>query len=242
MPPSKHFVTDMSALPGELWRGAPVMDRLQVLAAAPRNEPPRVLIDGAREAAASFPADLGSSELCVLRAILVAFVCRLASRWSLASDTFVSSLGDLAGASTERLAECFVETLGRLRDRTADSPAIDQRIAMVLASLRRLPSVRSVSLDDLARSVELSRWHLQRLLRTQTGKSLTAHVRQIRVERAAEYLEGSLLTIKEIAALTGYPHQSCFCRDFRRAFGCSAGSWRKSQKRSSYLRSRNSVS
>ena len=58
----------------------------------------------------------------------------------------------------------------------------------------------------------------------------TQYLRKLRMERALELLETSLLSIKEIAAKVGYNDSSHFMREFKKSYGSTP-----SQYRAAYL-------
>ncbi len=100
----------------------------------------------------------------------------------------------------------------------------DYRIRKVLESVERDPS-RSV--PDLAKLVRLSSSRLGHLFRLQVGVDLSHFLRNARLERAAELLLRTELSIKEITATVGYHHPSSFDRGFRKKFGMSPANYRK---------------
>jgi AraC family transcriptional regulator len=66
--------------------------------------------------------------------------------------------------------------------------------------------------------VSLSPAHLQRLFKQQTGTPLGKLLAEHRLQKAAELLTLSNLSIKEIAYAAGYRHHSSFVRAFQRRF------------------------
>jgi transcriptional regulator GlxA family with amidase domain len=74
------------------------------------------------------------------------------------------------------------------------------------------------SIQDLAVKVSLSPAHLQRLFKRQTGIQLGGLLVERRLQKAAELLTWSNLSIKEIAHAVGYGHHSSFVRAFQRRF------------------------
>jgi two-component system response regulator YesN len=73
--------------------------------------------------------------------------------------------------------------------------------------------------------VGLSRWHLERLTKRQTGASLRQHVVSARLDRAIDLLKHGPLSIKELAFRVGYGNANAFSRDFRRSYGASPRAW-----------------
>jgi transcriptional regulator GlxA family with amidase domain len=100
------------------------------------------------------------------------------------------------------------------------SGATDERIKIV-CTYARMNLNQRLSLDHLARRVNLSRWGLSHLFRQETGLSPMQWLKRERMKRARFLLEGSLLTVKEIRARVGFNDASRFAREFRRKFGVS---------------------
>ncbi|MBB5209264.1 AraC family transcriptional regulator [Chiayiivirga flava] len=75
------------------------------------------------------------------------------------------------------------------------------------------------TLDDLARTVAISRFHFARLFRQSTGFSPMAYLLHARVERACTLLRRQRVGIADAAALLGFFDQSHFTRTFRRITG-----------------------
>jgi transcriptional regulator GlxA family with amidase domain len=80
---------------------------------------------------------------------------------------------------------------------------------------------------DLARQVQLSPSHLRRLFKRETGVRLGAWLTEQRLQRAAQLLRHSYLSVKEITHAVGYEHVSSFTRAFERRFGDSPRRYRK---------------
>jgi transcriptional regulator GlxA family with amidase domain len=91
----------------------------------------------------------------------------------------------------------------------------ERRLRQVVETIESEPSL---SIRDLALRVSLSPAHLQRLFKQHTGIQLGSLVAERRLQKAAELLTSSNLSIKEIASAVGYRHHSSFVRAFQRRF------------------------
>lgn len=100
--------------------------------------------------------------------------------------------------------------LGRL-----SSSLTERRLRHVVEVIALEPSC---SIQDLAVKVALSPAHLQRLFKRQTGIQLGDLLVERRLQKAAQLLTTSNLSIKEIAHAVGYGHHSSFVRAFQRRF------------------------
>jgi AraC family transcriptional regulator len=86
-----------------------------------------------------------------------------------------------------------------------------------------------LALDDLAGLAGFSPFHFHRVFRGMTGESVQAHIRRLRLERAAQRLKHGGRSILEIALDAGYDSHEAFTRAFkaaawpRRATACITG-------------------
>ncbi|MFL9986327.1 GlxA family transcriptional regulator [Paraburkholderia sediminicola] len=78
---------------------------------------------------------------------------------------------------------------------------------------------RSLSLDELARKLDLSPRQLERLFKAQTGKAPQAYAKQVRLRTAAWLLTSSDKTVADIASSCGFSDASHLGREFRKQFG-----------------------
>jgi AraC-like DNA-binding protein len=91
----------------------------------------------------------------------------------------------------------------------------ERRLRQVVEMIESEPSY---SIRELALKVSLSPAYLQRLFKQQTGAQLGSLVAERRLQKAAQLLTMSNLSIKEIAHAVGYRHHSSFVRAFQRRF------------------------
>lgn len=100
----------------------------------------------------------------------------------------------------------------------------DHRIATVLATIEATPAI---DISDLASSVRLSQSRLRHLFHAAARKSLHQHLLERRLSLAAHLLATSYLSVKEVAAATGYRDVNHFIRMFRRRYFASPGAFRR---------------
>jgi AraC-like DNA-binding protein len=120
---------------------------------------------------------------------------------------------------------------GSVAAQSVVTPALPNDLAG-LASLQidSLLSGRAVTLELLAESLGMSGRSLQRCLANQ-GASFTALLGDLRLRRAAEWLQRTDKPVVEIALDLGYTDASNFTRAFRRAIGVSPSVFRKAAER-----------
>src|SRR6476646_5636963 len=96
----------------------------------------------------------------------------------------------------------------------------DSRIRFVLALMEHHRAA-PLSIDELARAVNLSPAHLRRLFQRELGRSPARMWRELRLDHARHLLQTSFLTVKEVMAAAGWNDPSHFSREFKRRFGQS---------------------
>jgi len=88
-----------------------------------------------------------------------------------------------------------------------------------------------LDLERVARHLHVSSEHLARCFKRETGETVFAHLRQLRLERAKTYLLGSDRSIAEISELTGFSSMSLFSRNFKQYTGTSPVVYRQERWR-----------
>jgi transcriptional regulator GlxA family with amidase domain len=84
-----------------------------------------------------------------------------------------------------------------------------------------------ITLADLARSVHVSPYHLARVFRQETGRSIHELLRELRLRTALERLDGERrLNVGTVAAEVGFAGHSHFTAAFREAFGTPPSQFR----------------
>ncbi len=81
-------------------------------------------------------------------------------------------------------------------------------------------------IPELAYTVGLSRWHLSRIFRAQTGEAPMEFLRRIMLERAAHRLIHSEISVGAIGKEACYQNSPSFTRSFLRAYGITPKSFR----------------
>jgi transcriptional regulator GlxA family with amidase domain len=97
--------------------------------------------------------------------------------------------------------------------------------------LQKIASDLPQKIEDLALECNLSESHLQHLFKECTGLGLGRLLAEQRMQRAADLLGRTNLSIKEIAWTVGYEHTSSFSRAFERHFREAPRSFRQRQQR-----------
>ena len=107
-----------------------------------------------------------------------------------------------------------------------EEPEMDQRVERVIA-LMKADLRQGLSLDQMARLVNLSSAHLCNLFKAETGTSPARYLRSLRMTRAQTLLVNTFLSVKEIMVGVGLSDQSHFVRDFKRINGTTPTQYRR---------------
>ena len=102
----------------------------------------------------------------------------------------------------------------------------DRMVEQVRRTIQRRLHQR-LTLDDLARSAGLSRYHLIRRYRALTGLTPMQDLRRIRLERARDLLLSTPWPLKVIAPRIGFASVYHLARCFRAHFGIPPGTMRR---------------
>jgi AraC-like DNA-binding protein len=95
---------------------------------------------------------------------------------------------------------------------------VEQVVFLLKQNLAEPPS-----LEDLGKKIGCSHFYLSRIFSAQTGRTITQHLRQLRMERAAELLKSGDCNVTEAALEVGYNSLSHFSAAFHETFGCCPG-------------------
>ncbi len=104
-------------------------------------------------------------------------------------------------------------------------PASDRRVRAILSLLQERFS-DEVSVQELARAVNLSARHLSHLFKRETSMTCLAFQRILRMEKAKGLLESTHLSVKQVMSQVGIRDQSHFVRDFEAKYGLSPAKFR----------------
>ena len=96
----------------------------------------------------------------------------------------------------------------------------------VTAAVHALPT-DELSVQKLVKEVGYSRWQLQRTFLALTEISLSAHIRDVKLSRAAQQLIHENQGVLDIALAAGFGSQEAFTRAFKSKFALTPGEYRK---------------
>jgi AraC-like DNA-binding protein len=102
----------------------------------------------------------------------------------------------------------------------------DKQIGRALAAIHRQPE-KAWSVDSLAREVGMSRSGFSARFTQLVGNSAMRYLTRWRMQLARAQLAEGTTQISQIADRLGYQSEAAFCRAFKREFGISPGSFRR---------------
>ncbi len=88
-------------------------------------------------------------------------------------------------------------------------------------------TAEELSLEFFARKYFLSEYYFCHIFKEETGKSLTAYINGVRMQKAAALLTQTELTVTQTAAAVGFFDANYFCRVFKKHTGQSPSAYRK---------------
>ena len=104
-----------------------------------------------------------------------------------------------------------------------------KRISMVRAYIEDLYDT-SITLDDLSRISQMSKYYLLRMFSAQTGLTPHAYLSHVRAARAKEMMDKGL-SLAEISLAAGFFDQSHLNRIFKRIYGITPGLYCRAGRR-----------
>lgn len=87
-----------------------------------------------------------------------------------------------------------------------------------------------ISLNNVAEAMNISPNYLSRIFREETGESFSGFVQDKKLERAAELLLTTKLSVSEIAKQSGYANEAYFSKLFKSRYSTTPGQYRKINK------------
>jgi AraC-like DNA-binding protein len=97
-------------------------------------------------------------------------------------------------------------------------------IARRVIAMIREKSWQSLTLDEIATSCAVSKYHLCRIFKESTGYTIGSYLTRVRIDRACTLLAGGS-SVTEACDESGFGNLSHFIKTFRTHTGSSPGSW-----------------
>ncbi len=84
-----------------------------------------------------------------------------------------------------------------------------------------------LTIENLAKRVNLSTYHFIRIFSRETGFTPYDYIMRVRIQRTKFYLKSTKYTIQEIAYRTGFQRESSLCAAFKKSEGITPGAYRR---------------
>lgn len=124
---------------------------------------------------------------------------------------------DLVSDSINRLEKAFS---GRTQTGHREVEAVKRYIAAHYGEEMRV--------ERLSELVYMAPSYLSSVFKKETGQNLNRFIKSVRMEKAKELLEQTMMKIVDISTACGYPNVSYFCSSFREYYGISPQKFRES--------------
>lgn len=149
--------------------------------------------------------------------------CRLTPqhRWRLHLLAASAARGDVLRAETGA-----AELIGELLDQPLPVGSPHRAVEAAREFIASDPT-RSDALATIAQAAASSPFHLARLFRRHTGRSLHVHRDELRLALALQRLQGGEANLARLAVDLGYSHHSHFSAAFKRRFGIAPALMRR---------------
>ena len=131
----------------------------------------------------------------------------------------------ISGASAPKVP-IAVQPIGIISRLSTSTLAISDADVSEAARFIHANAVRRIGVDDVARSVSVSRRQLERRFRTTLGRSIHDEIVRVRLDQARRLLATTHLTLEQVSAACGFSSQSYFQVVFRRSLGSTPGAYR----------------
>lgn len=86
-----------------------------------------------------------------------------------------------------------------------------------------------ISVESLADQFQISVSHFNRIFKQSFEINCKEYITSVRVDKAKEYLAGSVLTVSEVGSMVGYPDANYFTKVFRKKTGMTPKEYRNEQ-------------
>jgi AraC family transcriptional regulator len=156
--------------------------------------------------------------------MLLTRICRELYDPGVASKLLLEGLGTTLQAETLRLLHHDHQ---REQGKGGLSPAHLRKIREMVLEGNALPSVA-----DIAAICGISRRHLMRAFRQETGQTVGDYVQQLAMDKARQLLKDTDQPVNAIASSVGFSSAAAFSTAFRRTMGDSPRTYRALQRAS----------
>lgn len=162
------------------------------------------------------------------RCILIA--AGIANSWGASLTGLSEVITALITASTaEQLKDICVEHISSTTEQLVSKKQVKVNVIIEKAdSFISKNYMNEITLDDIAKSVNLSPFYFSHFYKEKTGKSVIDSLISCRMEEAKRLLCETDMSVKEISFATGYQDQNYFSKTFKKNTGMTASEYKES--------------
>jgi LacI family transcriptional regulator len=120
----------------------------------------------------------------------------------------------------------YVEPIGVVSRASTDIMAIEDEALVTALRVVRDKACDGIGVDDVVRSVPLSRSVLERRFRKLVGRSINNEIVRVRLNRAVQLLSETQLELKVVAHRSGFGSTAYMTAVFQKKLGMTPGSYR----------------
>lgn len=165
-----------------------------------------------------------------LKKWLIGLVLGFEKRWEkVLNNNYYKVLGEIIGAKDE--AALF--QIGKRYITDALHQISSSRLSKANSIIEKADQYimdhynEDISLDDIARHVNLSSYYFSRFYKNSTGTSFSDKMVLVRMEKAKELLKREDLSIKDVSYMVGYVDPNYFSKIFKKSTGYNASEYKK---------------
>lgn len=125
------------------------------------------------------------------------------------------------------LRELLAARLGEEKNFAASPSRGDARIEHILRRIRQEMASPDLSVEALAREIELTPVQMRKLFQRETRTSPKQYLQRLRLQHAVQLLRHSTKSVKEVAAESGFASDAYFHLVFRKALDCTPTEYRE---------------
>lgn len=160
---------------------------------------------------------------------IISMVVGFAKRWENVIGNYGSVLTEVLEA--ESLSELYSICNQFIIEAVSQITSVRQK--KILGTIEKADNYmetnfnKDISLEDIAKEVNLSSYYFSRFYKGETGINFTDKLTNIRIDKAKKYLLESDLSIKEISHKVGYIDSNYFSKLFKKVTGYTASEYKK---------------
>ncbi|SHO45154.1 two component transcriptional regulator, AraC family [Anaerocolumna xylanovorans DSM 12503] len=160
---------------------------------------------------------------------MIGLVTGFSARWKSAAGNYYDVLKEIIGTEEKdglySVVKNFLErTVGRIQE--GRKIKVNTIIEKANKYMEQYYS-REISLEEVAKEVNLSPYYFSRFYKEETGVNFSDRLTEIRMEKAKELLKKDEYTIKDVCYMTGYMEPNYFSKIFKKVTGVTPTEYKR---------------